>query len=375
MQERVDELTDRLGDGARRVAGLWARLSALKPVRVYLNFSHNDGNLMAAGMSYQTLFASFAGIWVGFSIAGIWLKSFPALEDELISLINTAIPNLIGQDGLIPRSALPTGLTFGWTGAIAIAGLLWTAIAWLFYTRQAVRAMFGLERDTTSYILQKARDLVLAVAFGGLLLIAAVASFVSIEAVELVVSIADAQAAPFVSQTGAQLAGFGVSLALNLVVLAAMFRLLSRVAIPWRDLFAGSLLGSIALSAVSAVGGLIVSATSRNPLLTTFAVFIGLLVWFILICRIILLAASWIAVGMADKGISPRRLTPSQRAAEAAATERDARLIIARADLAAAKEALRSARWPHRGAARRRVRHARERLDELLDRGIVRGGR
>jgi membrane protein len=42
-------------------------------------------------------------------------------------------------------------------------------------------------------------------------------------------------------------------------------------------------------------------------------VVVGLLVWFNLICRIILLSASWIAVGMADMGrvLSVKAVGPS----------------------------------------------------------------
>ncbi len=376
LRDRVNQfagpIADTIDARVRQVSGFWARLRGIKPVRVYLNFSHNDGNLMSAGMSYQTLFASFAGIWVGFSIAGLWLKSIPGLEDQLISIINNAIPGIIGENGLIPRASLPSGFTFGWTGVLAIAGLLWTSIAWLFYTRQAVRAMFGLGRDVTNYVLQKARDLVLAFAFGAILIAAAAMSFISTEAVEILLGFAGVSRNSWLAYAGGRSIGFLISLGLNLIVLAAMFRLLSRVAIPWRDLIIGSFLGSVALSAVSALGGIIVGLTHRNPLLATFAVFIGLLIWFLLICRIMLLAASWIAVGMADRNISPRQLTPAQLAAERAAEERSARVIVARADVESAERELADARWFHRLTAQRRVEKARNQLDDLLDRGITR---
>ena len=39
-----------------------------------------------------------------------------------------------------------------------------------------------------------------------------------------------------------------------------------------------------------------------NPLLASFAVILGLLVWFGLVCQVILIAATWISVDMADRG-------------------------------------------------------------------------
>ena len=362
----------RLEKPVHRVVTFWQWIKQLKPYRVFINFSHNDGNLLAAGMSYQSLFASFAAVWVGFSIAGIWLNSRPVLLEELISIINRAIPDLIGENGLIDPSDLPTGLTFGWTGVIAIIGLLWTAIAWLYYTRQAVRAMFDLGRDTTNYVLQKIRDLGLAFCFGVVLIISALVSAISSEAVTFVLNLLGLSDQSYWTQFAARSIGFVIALALNLLVLSTMFRLLSRVAIPWRNLLFGSFLGSIALTVVSALGGLVVGAASRNPLLATFAVFIGLLIWFILVCRIMLLSASWIAVGMADANISARKLSPEQRAAEQASAEYNARVLVARAEVANAEAAMQEARWFGRLTAQRRVEHARNTLTDLLDEGVSR---
>jgi membrane protein len=367
-------VSERFEKRAHRVVRIWQWIKQLKPYRVFINFSHNDGNLLAAGMSYQSLFASFAGIWVGFSVAGIWLNSRSVLEEELIAIINRAIPDLIGEHGLIDPNDLPSGLTFGWTGIIAIIGLLWTAIAWLYYTRQAVRAMFDLGRDKTNYVLQKIRDLGLAFCFGAVLIVSAIVSAVSGEAVTLFLGMLGLSDHSFWTLFTARATGFVIALALNLLVLATMFRLLSRVAIPVRNLLFGSFLGAIALSAVSAIGGIVVGAASRNPLLATFAVFIGLLIWFILICRIILLSASWIAVGMADAHISARKLTPEQREAERVSEERSARVVVARAEVANAEAEMRQARWFGRLVAQRRVERARNTLADLLDEG-VRGDR
>jgi membrane protein len=362
----VASVSKRLEKPVGLVTRIASWVKGLRPYRVYINFSHNRGNLMAAGMSYQSLFASFAAVWVGFSIAGIWLQSVPELTKELTNLINRAIPGLIGPDGLIDPSELPSGVTFGWTGAIAVIGLLWTAIAWLYYTRQAVRAMFGLGWDTTNYVLQKIRDLGLAFAFGFVLILSALISVLSTDAITFVLGLFGVDSNSVWSSLSVRSVGFAVALLLNLFVLASMYRVLSRVAIPFRDLLVGSFLGAAALSIVSTVGSLIVGAATRNPLLASFALFIGLLIWFLLICRIMLLAASWIAIGMADRRISPRKLTPEQLAAERAAAERNARVIVARADVADAEAELEQSRWFGRLVAQRRVEKARNQLNDIL---------
>ncbi|MGA0568965.1 YihY/virulence factor BrkB family protein [Rathayibacter sp. KR2-224] len=368
LEEFADPLRDRLVGPARRVNRWWRWVASLKPYRVWVQFSHNDGNLRTAGMSYQSLFAVFAALWVGFSITGVWLTANPALFRSLIRIVNDAVPMLIGVDGepgVISESTLRSlGAGYGWSSVIALVGLLWTALAWLYYTRQAVRAMFDLPRDERNYALQKITDLGLAIVFGAVLIVSASVSLITTEAVRSVLDLMGIDNS-FLSTFTASVIGFAISIALNFVVLAAMFRVLSRVVIPWRSLVLGTLLGAVTLSGLSALSGLLIGGASRNPLLATFAVFAGLLLWFNLICRAILLAAAWIAVGMSERGIEPRRRTPEQLAYESARAERSARLLVARASLDDAERKAAAAHGLAKWFANREVRDARRELERI----------
>ncbi len=361
----------RLEKPAAQISRITRWVKALKPYRVYINFSHSDGNLRAAGMGFQALFAIFAAIWVGFSVAGLWLAGNEELLTAVVQVINRAVPGLIGPDGVIQQEDFTsTTTTFGWTGTIALIGLLWTAIGWLYYTRQAVRAIFGLSRDTTNYVLQKIRDLGLALAFGVVLIISGILTILSTQALTFLLVLLGLDQDSFWTDATARFSALIVSLLLNIFVLGSMFRVMSRVAIPWRNLFFGSLLGSAALSGLSALAGLLLGTANKNPLLATFTVFVGLLVWFNLTSRVMLLSGSWIAIGMFDRGISPRIVTPEQRAAEEAAEEQQARVIVARAELEDAKDELARARWWQRLAAQRKVERAENVLNDVLDEGV-----
>ncbi len=366
LEELADPLRDRLQGPALRVNRWWRRVSSLKPYRVWIQFSHNDGNLRTAGMSYQTLFAVFAALWVGFSIAGIWLTGDTRLMRAMIDLVDDAVPELIGthgSTGVISEEALHSlGTAFGWTSAIALVAFLWTAVAWLYYTRQAVRAMFDLERDERNYALQKITDFGLAIVFGVILVVSASVSVVTTEALTGALDLLGVGDDSFWSRLLARVVGFAISIALNFFTLAAMFRVLSRVVIPWRPLAAGSLLGGLALSGLGVLSGLLIGGASGNPLLASFAVFVGLLLWFNMICRVILLSAAWIAVGMSDRGLDPRGRSPEQLAYERAVAERSARLLVARTELADARRRAASTRGVARWVAGRRVRDARAQL-------------
>jgi membrane protein len=289
---------------------------SLRPYRIYINYAHADGNLRAAGMGFQSLFAVFAAVWLGFSAAGLWLTGNPDLYEAVVAIVNRSVPGLIStptNHGVIDSAQLEQAAVFGWSGIIAVLGLLWTALGWLFYTRQAVRAVFGASRDTTHYALQKIRDLFLTFGFGLVLVLSALLTIVSTQALAFVLDLLGLSLDSFWTNTATRLSGLLVSVALNIVTLGAMFRVLARVAIPWKNLLFGVLLGSSVLAGLSALGGLLLGVATRNPLLAPFAVFVGLLLWFNLVSRVILLSASWIAVGMSDEGLSPHMITRDER--------------------------------------------------------------
>jgi membrane protein len=371
LEEFADPLRHRLRGPVRRVNGWWRWVTKLRPYRVWTQFSHNDGNLRTAGMAYQSLFAVFAALWVAFSIAGIWLTSDPAIFQALVKIINEAIPGLIqngSETGVVSQDSLRTlGTAFGWTSIVALVGLLWTAVAWLYYTRQAVRAMFDLERDERNYALQKITDFGLAIVFGLLLIVSASVSVITTEALSTVFALLGIGNTSFWFDFFARVIGFAISIALNYVVLIAMFRVLSRVAIPWRGLLIGPVLGAAALSGLSALGGYLIGGATKNPLLATFAVFVGLLLWFNLICRVILLTAAWVAVGMLDRGIDARRRTPQQIAYEHALAERSARLLVAKTALEDAERRAEETRGLTRWFANRTVRDARRELARIAN--------
>ncbi|MFZ4893177.1 YihY/virulence factor BrkB family protein [Plantibacter sp. Mn2098] len=353
LRESDNSIVKRLDTQLTFVERVTEWVLKLKPYRVLKQYLGADGNLLAAGISFQSVFAVFAAVYVGFAVAGIWLTSNPDLFDALVDIINRAVPGLIGEDGIISPEALTNVNIFGWTGAIAAVGLIWTAIGWLYYTRQAVRAVFELPKAKASFLMLKLVDFLLALAFGVLLFASASLSAFSTQALTWLLGVLGLSGS-FWFTFGAGAVGLLGAVLINFVTLGGMYRVLSRIKIPWRDLAFGALLGSIALSVLSIVSSAVIAGASRNPLLATFAVFIGLLLWFNLVSRVILMSASWIAVGLRDKGISVHQLTP----AEERAREREAERVLALARLREARAEAAAATWPTKWTAKRRLRDA-----------------
>ena len=136
-KERFDAFSEpireRFEEPITTVGNLTQKTLALFPVRVWRHFLYQNGFLLSSGLSYQSLFAIFAALYVVFAVAGIWLTGDPDTLEAFVTLLNTYVPGLIGPEGVLTTDELASIATestslFGWTGAVALAGLIWTAI-------------------------------------------------------------------------------------------------------------------------------------------------------------------------------------------------------------------------------------------------------
>ncbi|GAA1749883.1 YihY/virulence factor BrkB family protein [Agromyces humatus] len=366
----TEPIRERFEEPISTVGTITQKTLSLFPVRVWRHFLYQNGFILSSGLSYQALFAIFAALYVVLAVAGIWLTGNEATLDAFVTLLNTYAPGLIGPTGVLTTDELTEIATqstslFGWTGAVALAGLIWTAIAWITYARTAVRSIFGLPKDTRAYVLLKARDFLAGLAFGTILLIATGLSVATTSFLDWLLGLVGLDSGSGWSDFLVQAGAFLVVFAIDTLALAVMFRFLSGAAMPWRRVWVGSLLGSAALSALQLLGGFLLGRASTNPLLATFAVFIGMLLWFRITSIIILVAASWIAVEAADAHESLRKVTPEQLAAEQLEREQEALVTAARVRVREAAADAAAANWMGRFAAKRRLDRAESELAEL----------
>jgi len=149
-------------------------------------------------------------------------------------------------------------------------------------------------------------DLFIAVAYGIIIVVSATASVIATRLIGIVATWAGIAESSTVLRDWLQVGSIALILLIDTFVLASLIRLLSGVPIPWKRLFVGSFLGGIVLGAMKIGATFLLAGTSQNPLLASFAVVIGLLVWFNVACRVYLLCATWIAVGMNDLGLEAK---------------------------------------------------------------------
>ncbi len=301
----------------------------LRPVRVFRHFTERRGFLLAGGLSYQSLFAAFAAIWVGFAVFGLVLRDNLALSSAFFDMIARSAPGLLswrGEEGVIDPDMLVQAEILGWTGAIAAAGLVVTALGWLSSMRDAIRALFDLPGEQLNFFLLKLRDFGLALGFGAVLLVSSALSVFSTQALGVTLGWLGIPEDSILATLTGRMLGLGLMLLLDSVTVAVLYRVLSGLTIPIRRLIVGTVLVAVVLGVLKVLGGTLLGGASRNPLLASFAIIIGLLIWFNLVCGTILLGASWIAVGMADAGLAadPAVAEARRRQEQAALAAREA---------------------------------------------------
>lgn len=357
----------RLNAAVERATALTRRTLGLFPVRVWRHFLQHNGFLLAAGVSYQALFAIFAAIYLAFAIAGLWLGGSEDAVNGLIAIINSYIPNLILPEGGVVTPEQVQEIASNTTGVLSITGLIalgtviWTAIGWVTFSRRAVRDIFGLPPDRRSYVLLKARDLLAALIFGIALVVGSVLTSASATVLSWILTQLGWDSGSDSVNVSIRIGTVLVSFALMSSALASMVRFLTGTSLRWGTIWPGALLGGGAMTVLQYGAGFLLSYTPSNPLLATFAIFIGLLLWFRVNGVVMLVAASWIAVAAQDRDLP----LLAQTEAERRVAEHRALVTAARIRVRDAHAARERAPWYRAWAAARAVRAAEDELAEL----------
>ncbi|MDQ0728949.1 YihY/virulence factor BrkB family protein [Microbacterium sp. W4I20] len=357
----------RLDAAVERATALTHQTLALFPVRVWRHFLQHNGFLLAAGVSYQALFAIFAAIYLAFAIAGLWLGGSTAAVAGIIDLINRYIPNLIRDPGGVFTPAQVQEIAANTTGVLSITGLIalgaviWTAIGWVTFSRRATRDIFGLPPDLRSYVLLKARDLLAALIFGVALIAGSILSSASAAVLTWMLSLLGWDAGSDGLNLSIRIGTVLVSFVLLSTALAAMVRFLTGTSLRGSTIWPGALLGGGAMTILQFGAGFLLSYTPTNPLLATFAIFVGLLLWFRVNGVVMLVASSWIAVTAQDRDLP----LLAQTEAERRSAEHRTLLLAARIRVREADAARRNAPWYRAWQAGRTVKEASAELAAL----------
>ncbi|WP_421732652.1 YihY/virulence factor BrkB family protein [Cellulomonas sp.] len=279
----------------QKAKALLAWWKQTRPARANARFGARGGGVLTGGIAYAALFSVFAALTISYTVFMAVLGGNDELRQKVLDAVNESLPGLIdtGDGGMIKPDSLELsgGLTL--TGIIAVVVLLLSAIAAMAALRTAVRAMFGEEGAGGNAVLGKARELggFAGMAFA-VLLSALVTTGVASAASWILDSLGWGSAATVVARVLAILVAFVIDAATFLLIVWVLAD--ERPA--WWDLRWGAVIAGVGIGIVRILGTSVVAGSvSKNPLFTSVAVIVTLLVWINLIARIVLLAAAWTA--------------------------------------------------------------------------------
>lgn len=267
---------------------------SLRLVRAFLLYGERRGPALADSVTYRALFSVFAAVLLGFSIAAQWLADNPVAWDTLVQTVSAVIPGLIGDDGVISTSALTTGMRA--VSIVSLVGLVLASIGAIGSLRSALRILSGTVFDGGFWLWVMARNFAFAIGIGLALVLSAALTYFATAGVGVVTGWLGISTSSVLAQVLTRGAGALVIFVLDAAIVAAIFLLLSGMRPPARALWAGSLLGALALTVLQQLSGLFVAGASANVLLATFGSLIALLLWLNLSAQAILLACTYIIV-------------------------------------------------------------------------------
>jgi len=313
---------------------------AAKPVRAFLLYTEHRGPVLADSVTYRTLFSVFAGVLLGFSVAGLWLAGNPVAFDALIDAVDSVIPGIVGEGGIIedPQSiTVPASFTVA--GILSLVGLIGAAIGAVGTLRTAIRMIADRVTEDLMIVWVLLRNLALAIGIGVGLAAAAAATFLGTAGLTLVADWFGISSSSPLLEIGGRVLTIVVVFVLDTLVVAVSFRVLSGVRASARALWSGAVLGGIGLTALQVLSGLFVGGASANPLLATFASLIALLLWFNLSAQVILIASAYIVTGVEEDADRVRARYGAKTFAQRRVRRAENAVMVASGELAAARDA------------------------------------
>lgn len=311
----------------------------LRIVRAFLRYQDNRGPMLADSVTYRTLFSLFAGIFLVFSVAGIWLAANPAAFEVLISALDRAIPGIVGKGGVIDPAELLRPVEFTVAGGLALIGLVGAAIGAVGSLRQALRQISDAPNDETFFLWVLLREVAVALLVGIAFIAAAALTFFGTSAVGWILTMLGMGATEYVT-LGTDVLSIAVIFALDTLIVALLLRTLLGLRSSARALWISALIGGLALTALQMLSGVIIGGSVGNPLLASFASLITLLLWLNLSSQAILITGAWLATAITEEKDRLRARYGASTFEQRRVQRAEDRVTAATIELRAARKAL-----------------------------------
>lgn len=246
--------------------------------RALLRYDEVQGGRLAAAIAYYGFFAIFALLLIGYSLFGLVLKNNVELLGIVSDFLERNLPFLDLQQ------ILNSGNT---VGIVGIVGLTFTGIGWVEAIRSSQRLIWRLNEQPGYFGVRQAVDLIVLI---GILLLLAASQLAVYGLEKLLDYLANGQMGFLLSAASVIL-----SIAINMVLAAALLAAVPRLRMTVRRLLPPVLQVGIGITLLNTVGKSFVGLIQRNPAYGLVASAVGVLVYLYVFNQLLLLGAAWAA--------------------------------------------------------------------------------
>jgi membrane protein len=108
-----------------------------------------------------------------------------------------------------------------------------------------------------------------------------------------------------IANVALRILGYALALGVDVGLFLFLFIGLPKVAMPFRQVLKGAVLGAVGFEIMKALGSLLVKGATHNPVYGAFAVVVGLLIWINYLARFTLFVAAWTVTAPNDSDVRP----------------------------------------------------------------------
>jgi membrane protein len=240
------------------------------------------GGRLAAAIAYHAFFAAFALALVAYSVLGFLLEFNLDLVTQVDRFLRQNLPWL--NSNQIKGSR-------GTVGVIGLVGVVLTGIGWIEALRSSQRQIWQVPQQPGNPIIRRLIDLGMLV--GLFVLIGA--SLLAVDAIEAGLEWLEGSS----DTLALTLASWTLTIALNVVLAAALLVAIPRLKVPVRRLIPSLILVGAGITLLNTVGRYFIARSASGPVYQVVAGTVGLLVYLYLFNQLLLFSAALAATGSA----------------------------------------------------------------------------
>lgn len=265
-------------------------------------YQRQQGDLLAAGVTYFAFLGLFPVLLLVASIFGLVLAGNALLQEQLFDAIRETFPGALGEQLVHQLSLAIDGA--GVTGVIAVVGFLYAGLRTMDKLRIGMELIWKGRVDPPEFLRDNLADLVALVVLGGIGLLSLGVTGVVTQATSWTL-----RQLGLADEPGFGVLTWGLGLAVALVVDVVVFlwllRVVPSISHPLRLLLPGALFGAAGFEALKLVGGYYLTLISGSVTASAFGGAVGLLVWINVVARFSFFTAAWTATLRRVQAASP----------------------------------------------------------------------